>query len=205
MKRISYLCSLLLFGASIAFTSCDDNKTYAQKLDDEKDAIRKFVKEQGISAISVSEDQLNNYIKYAGDWSNEENHFKLNQWYKFEDGLYMKIDNYGDTTQMYVNMKNPDLLIRYDSCYNLLTFDNFQDTAPMGNNGWFLEGYRPGYPTQFGTGLVFPIRFLGKGGPAFKETPSVSLIVPSKLGLSADQQNVIPYFYKAVDYNYSFQ
>ena len=199
MKRITYLCSLLCMGAAIMFTSCDDNKTYAEKLEDEKDAIKKFIAEQKIAAVSVSEDALAEYQTDATNWLPGKKHFEEGTWYKFEDGLYMRVNNYGDTTQMYGKMNNPDIVIRFDSCYNLLTYDNesspfFSKEDPYGYMGWILQSWRPGYPySVFGTGLVFPVRYLGLRG-------NVSLIVPSKLNLQAEQQAVVPYFYKTITY-----
>lgn len=202
MKRITYLCSMLLMGAAAAFTSCDDNKTYAEKLADEKDAIKKFVAEQKITSITVSEEQLEEYQADANSWAPGKLHFKEGEWYKFDDNLYMRVNNYGDTTNMYINMNFPDIVIRFDSCYNLLTYDDLS-SPHFGNEastsaGWLLAGWNAVYPSVYGSGLDFPVRYLGAGG-------NVSLIVPSKLGMSSDTQNVIPYFYKSVTYNRSFQ
>ncbi|MEG1586002.1 MAG: DUF4827 family protein [Bacteroidales bacterium] len=201
MKRITYLCSVLMMGAVAVFTSCDDNKTYAQKLDDEKDAIKKFIAEQKITFTSVSENALLKYQADAANWSEGTTHFELDKWYKFEDGLYMRINRFGDTTQMYSKINNPNIVIRFDSCYNLLTYDN--PSSPFTSNedtyqAWLLTAWRPGYPSKFGTGLDFPIRYLGQKG-------NVSLIVPSKLGMAVDQQEVIPYYYKTVSYMPSYQ
>ncbi|MEG0947849.1 MAG: DUF4827 family protein [Bacteroidales bacterium] len=202
MKRITYLCSMLLMGAAVAFTSCDDNKTYAEKLADEKDAIKKFVAEQQIKATFVSEDQLATYQTDAANWLPGTTHFALSEWYKFDDNLYMRINNYGDTTSMFIKKNLPDIVIRFDSCYNLLTYDNLSSPF-VGNenptaNPWYLQAWNPNYAGQFGTGLEFPLRYLGNNG-------NVSLIVPSKLGLSGDTQSVTPYFYKTVTYTLSNQ
>lgn len=202
MKRITYLCSMLLMGAAVAITSCDNNKTYAEKLADEKDAIKKFVAEQNITSISVSEEKLADYKADANSWLPGKLHFEEGQWYKFDDNLYMRINDYGDTTNMYINMNFPDIVIRFDSCYNLLTYDNlssdFIGNETSTSGGWLLAGWNTTYPSAYGSGLDFPVRYLGVRG-------NVSLIVPSKLGMSADTQNVIPYFYKTVTYNPSYQ
>lgn len=206
MKRLTYLCAALLLGtAAASLSSCSSNKTYAQQLKDEKNAIKSFVKEQGIQAIYIDDDKLDDYKTYATDWRTDNDsviHFELGQWYKFDDNLYMRINSYGDTTQMFANLTFPDIAIRFDSCYNLLTFDSF-DEEPYSNetstaSAWLIEGWNTTYSSDYGEGLDFPVRFLGYRG-------NVSLIVPSKMGMSSDISNVIPYYYGTVTYNPSYQ
>ena len=47
MKKLVFLFLSLLAAGSI-FQACDDSKTYAEMLEDEKNAVNKFIKDKGI-------------------------------------------------------------------------------------------------------------------------------------------------------------
>ena len=54
MKKLTlFFLSLLAFG--LGFQACDDGKTYAEMLDEEKDGINDFIKKEGIKVISQTE------------------------------------------------------------------------------------------------------------------------------------------------------
>lgn len=49
MKKLTlFFLSLLAFG--LGFQACDDGKTYAEMLDEEKDGINDFIKKEGIKS-----------------------------------------------------------------------------------------------------------------------------------------------------------
>ena len=53
MKKLTlFFLSLLAFGLS--FQACDDGKTYAEMLDEEKDVINDFIKKNDFNIISQS-------------------------------------------------------------------------------------------------------------------------------------------------------
>ena len=204
MKRLTYFCAAMMISAGVAsLTSCDSNKTYAQQLKDEKKAIKSFVSEQGIKATYIDDDKLTEYQTDAANWNSGTLHFEEGQWYKFEDNFYMRINSYGDTTQMFSKMTFPIVVVRFDSCYNLLTFDSFDDepdysTETSTASAWTIDGWNTTYTSSLGEGLDFPVRYIGNRG-------NVSLIVPSKLGMSSDISSVIPYYYGTVTYSVSYQ
>lgn len=204
MKRIAYLFSLLLVGITGIFCSCDDNKTYAELLADEKEAIRKFVEKENLKeATYITDEELVLYRKDAADWSEGKTHFSLNKWYKFEGGIYLKINNFGNKKRMFDDITNPTIIVRFDSCYNLLTFVDLK--SPQINNVedpyniWQIDGWNPNdtwdsrYSSSLGLGLDFPVRFLGNKG-------EVSLLVPSKLGTETAMSAVVPYYYRNIRY-----
>ena len=54
MKKLTlFFLSLLAFG--LGFQACDDGKTYAEMLDEEKDGINDFIKKNDFKIISQSE------------------------------------------------------------------------------------------------------------------------------------------------------
>ena len=52
MKKLVFLFLSLLIAGSL-FQACDDSKTYAEMLEDEKNAVSQFIKDSAIHVISV--------------------------------------------------------------------------------------------------------------------------------------------------------
>ena len=83
MKKIKVLLmTMMVCVGAMTIISCDNSKTYAEKLADEKDAIKFFVNEQGIKAITIDEDAEAEYYKQRSFKKEENKHFELGQWYK---------------------------------------------------------------------------------------------------------------------------
>ncbi len=205
MKRIYYYLSFMLIALSATLSSCSGDKTYAERLEDEKTAIRNFVANQKISATDVSSEELEVYTDQAA-WDEATNkHFELAKWYKFENGVYMRINDFGDTTEMFKSRDN--IVIRYKETYDLISFTNFDDSTALDNlapdqywllNPWTTNYGNNVYTDYYGIGIAFPIVFLGNNA-------NVSLIVPSKAGTQNDQSAVVPYYYGSVKYILSYQ
>ena len=53
MKKLT-LFFLSLLACGLAFQACDNTKTYAEMLEDEKDAIKAFIRDSSITFISHS-------------------------------------------------------------------------------------------------------------------------------------------------------
>ena len=208
MKKTKVLLMTLVGFVCAAMTiSGEDSKSYAEKLADEKAAIKYFINEQKISAIDIDEDKEALYYKQRSFNKPENIHFELGQWYRMtnRENMYMQIVSYGDTDIMFgkpegqLSMENV-VLIRYDSCYNLLTYNDLSSSSVTNDNNnlavnyaWIINPWVYGYTSTYGVGLDFPIPYIGHGG-------KVRLIVPSKVGMSADISNVVPYYYHSVTY-----
>ena len=54
MKKLT-LFFLSLLACGLAFQACDNTKTYAEMLEDEKDAIKAFIRDSSITVISQTE------------------------------------------------------------------------------------------------------------------------------------------------------
>ena len=54
MKKLVFLFLSLLTAGSL-FQACDNSKTYAEMLEDEKNAVNKFIKDNDIRVISLEE------------------------------------------------------------------------------------------------------------------------------------------------------
>lgn len=188
-----------MLGAVSALTSCSDSKTYAELLADEKSAIRYFISEQKISAITLSEEQLEDY-QTKSDSAIANMPFKLEQWYKLssKEDMYMRVHDYGNVQDTFLQRTN--VIVRYEACYNLLNYENMDNSTSEDNlnpyNYLEIERWTHNYYGDYGVGLTFPIRFLGDGA-------KVSLIIPSKVGITSDATSVIPRYFRNLTYKKS--
>jgi sugar/nucleoside kinase (ribokinase family) len=80
MKKLVFLFLSLLAAGGI-FQACDDSKTYAEMLEDEKNAVNKFIKDKGIRIISQDEFEKNDTVT----------NLDRNEYVALSDGVYMQI------------------------------------------------------------------------------------------------------------------
>ena len=85
-----YFLFLSLLTAGSLFQACDNSKTYAEMLEDEKNAVNKFIKDNDIRVISLEEferDTVTAFKKKLGDGYDE--------YVAFSNGVYMQIVDRG--------------------------------------------------------------------------------------------------------------
>lgn len=172
LKRHLPLALVLLAGIMVG---CSDDKTYAELLQEEKDAISKFITDNQLEILNeFPEDSIfteKQYVKVKGE----------------TDYLYLRIIDKGDTTRPKTTTQ---IRMQINNRINIKTGDTSRLTPP-------------GYPFNFTFGLYYnnacegfalPLRYVGNGS-------RVSLIVPSKLGLSSDKSiTVTPFYYDKIAY-----
>ena len=191
MKKLTlFFLSLLAFG--LGFQACDDGKTYAEMLDEEKDGINDFIKKEGIKVISQSE-------FYAQD---SPTNVEENEYVQLARGVYMNIVNKGSTNLADTLTQNDQILVRFSE-YSLMdkkatisnlgyaeVVDEFNyrvtssSIAGQFTQGFMLSYYGPAVPA----GWLVPLDYVRDGA-------CVKLIVPSKMGHSSAMQSVYPYYY----------
>lgn len=222
MKHSIHSVSIWTFSCLfLALTaSCSDTETYAELVDAEKNAISNFVRYADISARSVDEAWVNHVTKeILVEGRHPQEYIELNQWYTITEGdfkrLYFKIKDWGLINDSNLKEKKfttgSNALVRYDSCYNLGTFVDFE--TDKGSNldpnsyeiiySWRSDYYaNTYYAYSYGTGsnyectsggLAFPLRFLWKDGEA-------AVIVPFSLGSTNDQSYYLTCYYGSVKY-----
>ncbi len=192
MKKFA-LFFLALCAISFAFQACDNTKTYAEMLDDEKEAIKAFINDSNIVVISQSE-------FYAQDSTTD---VKKNEYVQLASGVYMQIVDKGsanpaDTIKpndlVLVRFMEYDLMERKVTLSNLsepLVVDEFRYTVSSSSiAGLFLEeGYmRTVYGTSVPAGWLVALSYVRDGA-------HVKLIVPAKMGQQEAMRQVRPYFY----------
>ena len=77
-KLVSLFIALLAIGG--IFQSCDNSKTYAEMLEEERDAVNAFIKKNGINVISVEDFEKDTITDVS-----------KNQYVGFTNGVYMQI------------------------------------------------------------------------------------------------------------------
>ncbi len=219
MKKLVFLFLSLLTAGGL-FQACDNSKTYAEMLEDEKKAVEKFIKDSAIHVISISEFERNDTVtKVKGKDGATYDEFVLFS----SEGVYMQIIDRGDYD---ANDKNAYKFVDGDNiCTRYVETD--VDTRTLTAFNTPLEDYMDAgqyyaYPAVFryvkketysaGTfiemdyawGSVYGTTAVPQGWllalPYLRNNAHVRLIVPSKMGHSTAQQNVTPYFYDITEF-----
>lgn len=192
MKKLTlFFLSLLALGLS--FQACDDTKTYAEMLEDEKKAIDDFIRKNNIKVISQTEfykqDSTTNVDK--------------NEYVQLASGVYMQIVDKGSENKA-DTIKNNDLIlvrfVEYNLQYKDTTLSNLNEPAIVDEfkytisstsiAGSFLEGgyMHSVYGPQVPAGWLVPLVYI-------RNWAHVKLIVPSKMGQQQAMQEVYPCYY----------
>lgn len=196
MKKLIFLFFSLL-AAGYLFQACDNSKTYAEMLDEEKDAVNAFIKKHGIKVISESDFESNGY-KTAE-----------NEYVGFSNGVYMNIldkgtgDSIKNNNELSARYVEVDIKENDTTCFNVflpgfeeyVSYYTYPDVFRYVDDGSsvygvFVEGVMmskygtPGVPA----GWLIALKYV-------KNYAHVRLIVPSKMGHQTAQQYVYPYFY----------
>ena len=181
LKRliITMFTALSMLMCSVCMTSCDDQKSYAELLDEENDAVDKFLETQKV----VDKIPADSVFLVGPDAP----YYKLD-----EDGyVYMQVLMNGDEGKV---KYNEVVFFRY-SRINLLTWADGGDQVPSGNDNELGSAYsfnfqntELGSTTQYGIGIQMPLNYL--------EIPcKVNLVIKSKAGSNQDLTSVTPYLY----------
>ena len=192
MKKLT-LFFLALLAACFAFQACDNSKTYAEMLEDEKDAIKAFIKDSSIVVISQSE-------FYAQDSTTD---VSRNEYVQLASGVYMQIVDKGSTNPADTIKPNDLILVRFME-YGLMeqavtlsnlneptVVDEFRYTVTSSSiAGLFTQGYMlMAYSSSaVPAGWLVALSYIRDGA-------HVKLIVPSKMGHTSAMQQVYPYYY----------
>ncbi|WP_321479167.1 DUF4827 domain-containing protein [uncultured Bacteroides sp.] len=188
MKKLALLFINLLCIAAL-FQACDNTKTYADMLSDEKKAVSEYIKDNNIKVISQDEfekDTITNVDE--------------NEYVGFSNGVYMQIVNRGegDTVktrdQILVRFMEYDIMQKDTTIVSNYNADNWVDvfnytSTGTSVSGTFIDGsmsqyYGPNVPS----GWLIPLKYI-------KNNAHVKLIVPSKMGHTNASRYVYPYFY----------
>ena len=221
MKKLVFLFLSLLTAGSL-FQACDNSKTYAEMLEDEKNAVNKFIKDNDIRVISLEEFERDTITasKEAGNGYDE--------YVAFSNGVYMQIvdrggkedkdgvevinevDTFANNNIICTRYVEKDMMTGEVTCFNVpleewmdvpdyyehpLTF-RYEQNISTTYGKIIVEGFGYDYlwTVANGYGTAIPSGWL-IALPYLRNNAHVRLIVPSKMGHTLAQQYVNPYFY----------
>ncbi|MCD7710037.1 MAG: DUF4827 domain-containing protein [Porphyromonadaceae bacterium] len=187
--------SILL--AALAFSACNNSKTYIELRKEEDNAIDKF--------LSSDDHWVSNLPADGEEFETAENSDNP-PYYKLEDGVYMQIQSIGylDSTNTFF-VSGDKVYFRYTRMSltswadgTISTSGNMSDAS--GSSDTYYFSYNPSVTGstysvyyEYGLGIEYPLKYVGNGALLY-------LIVPSKMGFSSEVSSVVPYLYK-IKYN----
>ena len=207
MKKLIFLF-LSVIAAGSLFQACDNSKTYAEMLEDEKNAVNKIIKDSAINVISLEEFERDTITDLS-----------RNEYVAFSNGVYMQIVDRGnedDPEDAFAN--NNVICARYLekniasnelTCFNVVLpeYINASDYYRSPLTFRYVNENSSAYGIVLSTPLDYDYLWTENsygtaipGGwllalPYLRDNAHVRLIIPSKMGHSISQQNVIPYYY----------
>lgn len=222
-KLILLFISLVTVGA--IFQSCDNTKTYAEMLEEERDGVNDFIKAHNIQVISEGEFLVDTITKCEPD------HPGYNQYVGFSNGVYMQIVKRFGTPRA-SSVPYPDIKSALPFENNNLILARFIEVDILAGDTTIASNVCNPYLEDFN---IYPVgfRYTVKGSTIYgqfvaeeglasfyfgeytidgmygtsvpagwlmalqyvRDGAHVRLIVPSKSGHSVAQQKVYPYFY----------
>ena len=174
-KGISFILSLITI--IVLISSCNDQKTAQELIQEEKKAIERFIARNGIRTLS----------SYPKDGV-----FAENEYYRNPDGLYIHVVDSGNGRRA-VNADEIQVRfseIQYFKSDTTSTSSDYISAYPFA----FLYGNPYSYDSYYSCiGWAIPLSYVGEGAV-------VNLIIPSNLGATNDQNAYRPVFYKGLRY-----
>ena len=207
MKKLIFLF-LSVIAAGSLFQACDNSKTYAEMLEDEKNAVNKFIKDSAINVISLEEFERDTITDLS-----------RNEYVAFSNGVYMQIVDRGNADDPVDTFANNNVICaRYLekniasnelTCFNVVLpeYINASDYYRSPLTFRYVNENSSAYGIVLSTPLDYDYLWTANsygtaipGGwllalPYLRDNAHVRLIIPSKMGHSISQQNVIPYYY----------
>lgn len=202
MKKTSLLLAFVM-GLGLAFQACDNQKTYAEMKEEERDAIKRFIELQDIKVIS--EVQFEEQDSTTNVDKNEYVLFK-------ESGVYMQVIQRGNGGLL--GDGRHDILARYVE--EKIVEDGTTDTLSLNTiNNWYphpdefiLTKSGTSYSGSFSSGAMssaygnsvpsswmLPFNYI-KPGRAISDRSKIRLIAPHSEGTSTASAQVYPAFYE---------
>ena len=183
MKRIFTRFILLGLAALTLFTSCNDDQSYADRLNEERNAVNAYLANHRV-VMSIPEDSV---FEVGPDAP----YYRID----VDGNVYMQVLNAGDRVNDKAKTGEP-IYFRY-ARYNLASWyadgswiqtsgnENTMDAVSCSFN---YADYSLPSSSQWGYGLQFPLLFLGV-------ECEVNLIIKSQYGFTNEISYVQPFFY----------
>lgn len=179
--KLKYIFSFVASAFVLAFSACDDGKTYAELLQTEDQSVNNFLADN----IVINSIPADTVFETGPDAP----YYRLDE----EGDLYMQVINPGTPG----NMAKPDELVyfRYTR-YNLTYYDGElvysggnEDDMGLANTSFRYGNYQLQSSSQWGSGIQRPLSLL-------PVDCQVNLIVKSQYGFVSEMADVQPYLFK---------
>jgi hypothetical protein len=198
MKKLPLLF-LVVLALGAFLQSCNDSKTYAEMLEDERNAVSKFIKKHNIKTISLSEFEKDTVTNVAE-----------NEYVELSSGYYLQIIDRGEGD----TIKNRDEILVRMIEYNIMAeidenvidtisnidIDNVVDCfyyTPDKTSILFNDGYFPYvYVYNMNVSYLDVPKGIITALPYLRNNAHIKLIVPSKLGHNYAMQQVNSFYYE---------
>lgn len=208
MKKLLILfLSLLAIGG--LFQACDNSKTYAEMLEDEKNAVNQFISDSAIHVISLDEFEIDTVTAVKGV-----NGATYDEYVAFSNGIYMQIVNRGvkdektfaNGDEICTRYLEKDIMTRELTCFNVF-LDEYADATQLYTNPAVFRYVNDGTYSAYGIftqmdyywASYYQTTAVPSGWllalPYLWNKAHVRLIIPSKMGHSNSQQYVTPFYY----------
>lgn len=226
MRKIIFaaLAFLAVSTSATFFSSCNDTKSYADYVNDERHHIQKWLDYQGFEiAGKFDEEQINDIAEAILEDSISPSEFiELGKWYEITEGdfkrLCFRINSWGND---FPNMKsdkkfyeNENVLVRYQDLYCLNEYDYDGSSANIaGDNldpnsyeicyNWSRRYYSNMYYSySYSTGSSYECTSGGLGFPIrfLWQGGDASIIIPFNIVSSAYSQYYYTLYYGTVRY-----
>lgn len=221
MKKLLILfLSLLAIGG--IFQACDNSKTYAEMLEDEKNAVNQFISDSAIHVISLEEFEKDTFTmaKANGD--------PYDEYVAFSNGIYMQIvkrdtitdratvslpsNNFLNNNNIIVRYLEKDIMTRELTCFNVF-LPEYADATQLYTNPAVFRYVNDGTYSAYGIftqmdyywasyyqTTAVPVGWL-LALPYVRNGAHVRMIIPSKMGHSNSQQYVTPFYYDIQEFS----
>lgn len=206
MKKLSIFLLSLVCCLGL-MQSCDDNKTYAERLKEERETIKRFISKNEITVISLNKFEMQDSTTVLDE----------NQYVDMGDGVYMQVVHEATGANARFAETNNLILVRCREV-NLATEDTLVNTLDSGSSldefrytknasqilGQFVSKYiyngtmQGIYGTSVPAGWLVPLTYLRLSDNNGSNRTRVKLIVSSKRGQAAAIEAMQPYFYELV-------
>lgn len=179
-KLIGVILSLAIL--STFFLACD-SETYTDKLNKERKAIEKFIKDNDIKVVDKFPDEFEDNVFFRDP----------------NTGVYIHVLKFGDEEKPSKDRRT-DVYVRYDSIYDLIENKVVGYPNWKGNAMYFKYGNTTTYTSSSYTflsqGCVLPLEYeLGNNA-------EVKLIIPFESGSSAQTSSYKPLYYSRLKYTF---
>lgn len=199
MKKLS-----ILFFSLVAFAlfmqSCDDYKSYAEQLKEERNLIKRFISQHEIETISLDQFEAQDSLTIG------------NQYVEFNnDGVYLQVVHEAEGPDARFAETNDVILVRClevylatnDTVVNSLNVSSAMDEFRYTKSstqilGQFIGGgmMQYAYGTSVPAGWLIPLNYIKLSTTNGADRTKVKLIVSAKSGQADAIQNIYPCYYE---------